>query len=245
MGVSTKKGDQGYTSLLTGERVPKHHLATEAVGVVDEANSQLGLARASCRERRIKRILLQVQRHLFVVGAELSSVGEPSRALKKVIGRRELQWLDYLVEEYEQALDLPPGFVAFGQEESSAQLDVARTSVRKAERLASKMNSEGMIQNPYLLKYLNRLSDLVFLLASFEEREQSERRQLSRDHFPAKWRDPLFRKWTLALGSLALALIIVIVLLLLFHGQTFQSGNYVSPAHTEAMEKMHRGQTDK
>lgn len=235
MGVSTKRGDQGYTSLLTGERVPKHHLATEAVGVVDEANPQLGLARSSCREKRIKRILLQVQKHLFVVGAELSSVGKPSRALKKVIGQRELLWLEYLVGEYEQALDLPPGFIAFGQEESSAQLDVARTSVRKAERMASEMNSEGMIKNPYLLKYLNRLSDLVFLLASFEEKEQSERRQLTRDHFPVLWRDPVFRKWTLWLGSFALALIVVIVLLLLFHGQAPQEDHH-TPGHMQSME---------
>jgi cob(I)alamin adenosyltransferase len=65
MNISTKKGDSGYTSLLRGERVPKHHLAIEAVGTLDEANSLLGLARASSKEKRIKRIILQVQKHLF------------------------------------------------------------------------------------------------------------------------------------------------------------------------------------
>jgi hypothetical protein len=69
MGVSTKKGDSGFTSLLRGQRVPKYHLAIDAVGTLDEANSLLGLARASAKAKRIKRIILQIQKHLFIIAS--------------------------------------------------------------------------------------------------------------------------------------------------------------------------------
>jgi len=87
--------------------------------------------------------------------------------------KADIKWLEKLVDEFEEALALPPGFVAFGQNEGSSHLDVARTSIRKVERLAAKMKSEDMIANPNVLKYLNRLSDLIFLLACFEENTES------------------------------------------------------------------------
>lgn len=134
MGVSTKKGDRGYTSLLRGQRVPKYHLVTEVLGTLDEAHSLLGLARASSREKRVKRIILQIQKHLFIIGAELSVPKGGGKPPKKTISETDLSWLERLVAEYEEALDLPPGFVAFGQEKISSHMDVARTAVRKAER---------------------------------------------------------------------------------------------------------------
>ena len=88
MGISTKKGDTGYTSLLGGERVPKYHIRTETVGALDEANSFLGLARASAKDDRVKRTILQVQKHLFVIGAEVSNPKEGGRSLKKTILKR-------------------------------------------------------------------------------------------------------------------------------------------------------------
>ncbi len=175
MRISTKRGDSGYTNLLMGERVPKHHLIIEAGGSLDEANSFLGVARASSREKRIKRIILHIQKHLFIIGAELSVSHGKGKAPKTKISETEIEWLERLVDEFEEALALPPGFVAFGQEEGSSHLDVARTSVRKVERMAVKMKSEKMIENPYILKYLNRLSDLIFLLACFEEKDEEEK----------------------------------------------------------------------
>lgn len=85
MGVSTKKGDSGYTGLLGGERVPKSHLRIESGGTVDETNSLLGLARATSGDRRIKRIILQIQKHLFIIGAEISSPSMTAGTLKKAI----------------------------------------------------------------------------------------------------------------------------------------------------------------
>jgi hypothetical protein len=117
-------------------------------------------------------------------------------------------------------------------------MDVARTSVRKAERIAVKLKSEDMIENSYILKYLNRLSDLIFLLACFEEKSELEKQKLSRVFLSSKWADPTLRKWTLLTGSIILALAAMIILLFLFH----KSAPEVNPIieHTKQMEFMHR-----
>jgi cob(I)alamin adenosyltransferase len=83
MRISTRKGDSGYTSLLKGGRVPKHHLIIEAGGTLDEANSLLAVARASSQHKRIRRIILQVQKHLFIIGSEFSVSKDKKRAPKK------------------------------------------------------------------------------------------------------------------------------------------------------------------
>jgi len=228
MHISTKKGDSGYTSLLKGQRVPKHHLIIEAGGVLDEANSLLGVARASSREKRIKRIILQIQKHLFLIGAELSVPKGEGKAPNKRISETDIKWLEGFVDEFEEALALPPGFVAFGQNEGSSHLDVARTSVRTAERMASKMKSEGLIENPNILQYLNRLSDLIFLLACFEEKDEEE-----------KQANPLFRKWGIVVASIFFMLIVTIVLLLFFHRPASQDSFDYMQNHMKQMENMH------
>ncbi len=126
----------------------------------------------------------------------------------------------------------------FGQEESSSHMDVARASARKMERIAVKMKSKDMIGNPYILKYLNRLSDLIFVLACFEEKEEEERRKISRFLLSSKWSDPAFRRWTIFTGLIILALVATITLLLLFHKQTPE----VTPIkeHMEQMDSMHK-----
>jgi cob(I)alamin adenosyltransferase len=243
MGISSKKGDSGYTSLLRGERVPKYHPVTEAVGTLDEANAQLGLARASSKEKRIKRILLQVQKHLFIIGGELS-VPKGRRPPKRTISEVEISWLEKLIDDLEEALDLPPGFVAFGQEKTSSQMDVARTSVRKAERLAVKSKSENLIENPNVLKYLNRLSDLIFVLACFQEKSAEERRKIGRILFSSRFSDPAVRKWAIILGSIILILIVTIVLLLSFHRPSPELTPIQLKEHMREMEDMHGSAQD-
>lgn len=148
--------------------------------------------------------------------------------------------MERLIEEFEEALSLPPGFVAFGQEEGSSKLDVARTSVRKAERMAVKMKSEDLIDNHFILKYLNRLSDLIFVLACFEEKDKEERRKISRALFSFKWSDPVFRKWSILMGSIILALIITIILLLLFHRPSPEVTPHEMKEYMEQMQDMHK-----
>ncbi len=128
MSISTKRGDSGYTTLLGGESVPKYYMRIEAVGILDETNSFLGLARASSKNARVKQILLEAQKHFFIIGVEVSREGDKS--LKRNISETEVNWLDGLVEEYEAILSIPPNFAPFGQEETSSHMDVARASVR-------------------------------------------------------------------------------------------------------------------
>ncbi len=238
MSISTKKGDSGYTSTLSGERVPKYHIVTEAAGTLDEAGSLLGLARAASREKRIKRILLQVQKHLFVIGAELSVPKGTGRPPKRVTSETDVKWLEKLIDELEEALALPPGFVAFGQEPSSAHMDVARTAVRKTERIVVKMNSDGLIANPFILKYLNRLSDLVFLLACFEEKGDRERQKINQTLLYAHLSDPSVRKIAVFIGSAILALVAAIILILIFHRPARERPTNMSPQHMQNMGNM-------
>ena len=217
MHISTKKGDAGYTSLLGGERVPKHHLVIETVGTLDETISLLGLARASSKEKRTKGIILQVQKHLFIIGAELSAANGRGKLPKRTISEGDVKWLEELIEDFEEATTLPLEFVAFGQEEGASHIDIARTSVRKAERIAAKMKDEGLIENSLILKYFNRLSDLTFLLACFEEKNDRERRKFMYTIISSKWADPAFRRWTILIGAILLALVATIILLILFH----------------------------
>jgi cob(I)alamin adenosyltransferase len=240
MDISTKKGDSGYTSLLRGARVPKHHLIIEAGGSLDEANSLLGLARASSKEKRIKRIILQVQKHLFIMGAELSFSKGGRNSPKKRISEQDVKWLERLVEEYEESLALPPGFVAFGQKEDSSHLDVARTGVRKVERMTTRMKSENMIENPFILKYLNRLSDLVFLLACFEEKGNEKKREINQTFFSPKWAIPFNHKWGIAIGLTILVLIAAIIFLLFFQNVNPRATYPFMQNHMEQMENMHK-----
>ena len=218
MNISTGKGDNGFTRTLSGDHVPKHHLIVEVGGALDEANAQLGLARSMTKVKRTKRIALHIQSHLFIVGAEVSSQKGEAANRKKRIGKMELQWVERLVDQFEEAMALPPGFIAFGQQEASSQLDVARTNIRKAERLASKMKDEGMLDNEYLLKYMNRLSDLVFLLACYDEKSLSEKAAIDRSMLYVKLSDPIIKRLTIVASAIILFLTVVIVSLLMFHG---------------------------
>jgi len=225
MRVSTKKGDSGYTGLLHGGRVSKDHTVIEAEGTLDEANSHIGLARAASRIKRTKRILLQVQKHLFKIGAALSTLKAPSPSIKAGLSEIHLNWLESLVEDLEEVLALPPGFVAFGQEESPSQLDVARTSIRKVERMVVRMKNEGVDVSPLILKYLNRLSDLLFLLACLEEKDEAESHKISRAFAFKSLTRPGLRRWILLMSGIMSVLVLIIILLLLFHG----SGQVSSP----------------
>lgn len=239
MSITTRKGDSGYTSLLRGQKVPKYHPVTEAVGNLDEANSHLGLARSVSGERRIKRILLQVQKHIFIIGSELSVPKGQGDSPKKIITETDIKWLERLIEDFEDALSLPPGFVAFGQEMSSSHMDVARTSIRKAERTVAKMKDEDMIQNIHVLKYLNRLSDLIFVLACYEERGVTERRQMNRSLFYSQFSSTAFRRWAIYYTIIVLSLIIAIIMILIYHDPSQSGPQSPINKHMEEMEYMH------
>lgn len=171
MRIYTRRGDDGTTGLLYGGRVSKAHLATEAYGTTDEAVAALGAARALAGEPRLAEILLSAQRDLFVVGADLAAnPGErarlrPGASLVTAQMVTALEGtIDGLVEEH----PLREEFIVPGANPVSAALDVARTVVRRAERRAVGLRESGAEVNPEAVRYLNRLSDLLFVLARWQ-----------------------------------------------------------------------------
>jgi cob(I)alamin adenosyltransferase len=175
--IVTKRGDGGETGLLYGGRVSKTDPRTEAYGCVDEAISALGLARASSRDPRTKAIVLRVQRELFTVGAELATDVRQYANLRKhfsTVTPALTQVLEREIAQLEAEVPLPRAFVVPGGTVPAAALDLARTMIRTAERRIVALNEAKQLHNPEVLRYMNRLSDLVFMLARYEEREAIE-----------------------------------------------------------------------
>jgi len=166
-----KKGDKGETSLLYGMRVAKCDARCEAYGTVDEAVSALGLAKNFCQPD-IKDILSSLQQDLFIVGAELATPPEHYSELVakgKAVQSEMVQRLEDLIDYFEAKVDMPCEFIIPGACKSSASLDVARTVLRRAERRVVALKETGQAVNEEVLKYLNRLADLVFTLARYQD----------------------------------------------------------------------------
>jgi cob(I)alamin adenosyltransferase len=177
MKTFNKKGDQGETSLLYGERVPKSHPRCEAYGTIDEAVSALGLARALTQNKKIQDILFQVQKALFIPAAEMAIPEENylTYAQKnQVVTEEMVQQLEDVINELESITEMPKAFIIPGASISAAALDLARCMVRKAERRAVRLKEDNLLPNENILKYLNRLADMLFTLARYEEAELKE-----------------------------------------------------------------------
>ena len=173
--IYTRKGDDGTTSLWYGGRVPKHDARTDAYGSIDEANSQLGVARALSDESNragLAADILQLQQELFVCGAELATAPEASDRLEDGVSRVTEGMVDALevdIDRYMRQVDLPPQFVIPGGTQLSGALDVARAMLRRAERRAVALRDEEGLGSEVVLAYLNRASDLLFAMARFAD----------------------------------------------------------------------------
>jgi cob(I)alamin adenosyltransferase len=170
--IYTKTGDDGTTGLLYGGRISKADHATEAYGSVDEAVAALGLARALAGGSSVQSaLLLELQRQLFVVGADLATNPRERHKLKPGVSLVTADMVEALEGRIDRAVQEHPlanEFIVPGANAASAALDVARTSVRRAERRAVEMKDAGQTVSPDALMYLNRLSDLLFVLARGE-----------------------------------------------------------------------------
>ena len=172
--IYTKTGDDGTTGLLYGGRVSKAAPVPDACGSIDETVALLGLARALAGKVAFGEGILRVQRELFVLGADLATnpaersrlEGGVSLVTPAMVERLET-WIDELV----LAHPLPQAFVVPGANPVSATLDVARSVVRRAERMVVRLRDAGAEVNEAVLRYLNRLSDLLFVLARVEAGE--------------------------------------------------------------------------
>ena len=165
--IYTKTGDDGTTGLLYGGRVPKDDAATEAYGTTDEAVAALGLARAAA-DVRVADEILALQRELFVVGADLATNPQERGKLEpgvSLVDRTMTERLERRIDELVAERALPSVFIVPGANAASAALDLARSVVRRAERHVVAMERAGRLVNDEVRRYLNRLSDLLFVLA--------------------------------------------------------------------------------
>jgi cob(I)alamin adenosyltransferase len=165
------KGDGGETSLLGGQRVPKYDPRPETYGVLDEASSALGVAKATTKNQKIRDIILSVQKDLLIMGAELSSVPEDIQKLTRRIGEGDIKRLEEIIDELQKNITLKNEFIYPGETPVSAQIDVGRTIIRRAERKAAGLKNEGLLRNAEINRYLNRLADMLFVLARYEEQK--------------------------------------------------------------------------
>jgi cob(I)alamin adenosyltransferase len=167
----SKKGDGGETSLLGGQRVPKFDSRPDTYGTLDEASSVLGVARAMTKNSNVRDILLGVQKDLLTLGAELSTLPEDLSKLTLRIGENEVRRIENLIDELQKEIILKNEFIYPGESMASAQIDVGRTVIRRAERKAAGLKKEKLIDNEFVHQYLNRLADMLFTLARYEEQK--------------------------------------------------------------------------
>lgn len=187
--IYTRKGDDGTTSLWYGGRVAKNDARTEAYGALDEAAAAFGVARSLCGpdDAELAADILRLQDDLFIAGAELATAPEAADRLEDGVSRvtdAMAAELEAVIDRYMARVDLPPKFVIPGGTRLSAQLDVARAVLRRAERRVVALKDAGELASEALLRFLNRASDAAFAMARaadvadpelFAGRERGER----------------------------------------------------------------------
>jgi cob(I)alamin adenosyltransferase len=178
--IYTKKGDDGTTSLWYGGRVAKSDDRTEAYGSLDEAASVLGVARSLCEpgQDQLAADILALQNELFVAGAELATAPEAADRLEDGVSRITAEMADALdaeIDRYLEGVELPPQFTIPGGTRLSAQLDVARAVLRRAERRVVALKQSDELASDAILRFLNRASDLLFAMARATDEDEPSR----------------------------------------------------------------------
>lgn len=178
--IYTKTGDRGETGLIGGQRLPKDDPRVAAYGDVDELNALLGVARAQSWDTPLNTLLHELQRDLFAIGAQLAdpTAAIGSKQAKASVAEQQVERLEAAIDEREAELPPLTSFVLPGGSELGALLHLARTVCRRAERSAVAFAHEQKL-DPIVLVYLNRLSDLLFVLA----RHENHRGGKTEDHW--------------------------------------------------------------
>jgi cob(I)alamin adenosyltransferase len=163
----TRTGDDGFTGLLGEGRVAKYMPQPEAYGTVDEASAAIGIARAAAQSDMTRQLLLLTQRDLYRLMAELAATQQTAAQFRSIDEAR-VDWLEEQTDMVTAKVHLPSEFVVPGDSLPGAYLDLARTIVRRAERIVVRLLHDGVIENVELVRYLNRLSSLLFVLSLYE-----------------------------------------------------------------------------
>ncbi|MBS3995267.1 MAG: cob(I)yrinic acid a,c-diamide adenosyltransferase [Alkaliphilus sp.] len=166
MKIYTKTGDKGVTSLYDSTRIDKDSTRVESYGTIDELNSFLGLARNYATEKELQDIIIRIQRELFDVAGELAT--KDRAKFSKKINEEHVQVLESIIDMYYKKEDVVDKFIIPGSNHISAYLHVARTVCRRAERRILTLSKTDTI-NVFLMMYINRLSDLLYVLARHSE----------------------------------------------------------------------------
>ncbi len=166
--IFSKKGDQGETSLLTGERISKASLRPDTYGTLDEASSALGLAKTFTLNEAILEMIQAVQEDLLMLGARLSDTADDS---EYNIGTERIQRLKDWIVKIQKEVPVARHFIYPGTNSASASIDLARSIIRRAERVATALKEAGDLDIPELHSYLNRLADFLFILARYAEKK--------------------------------------------------------------------------
>jgi len=173
----TRTGDDGTTGLLGEGRLPKSHPRIETLGTLDEASAALGLARSLCKAEQTGPLLVEAQRDLYALMAEVAATPENAAQFRTLDSGR-VQWLVSQAEAISALVPLPDEFILPGDSPGAAALSLARTIVRRAERRLAGLLDQGEIENHVLLQYLNRLSSLCFALELLENQAAGKKTTL-------------------------------------------------------------------
>ena len=164
--IYTKTGDKGSTSLIGGVRVPKNHIRIESYGTVDELNSQLGMVNDLCNKPEITEWLREVQDRLFTLGSELATAPDKDIKMKLPdLHESDVVWLEGRIDFMNETLPEMRSFIIPGGHVAASACHVARCICRRAERICVSMEAEGEHLPELAVRYLNRLSDFLFVLA--------------------------------------------------------------------------------
>ena len=164
MKIYTKTGDKGQTSLIGGTRVPKHHIRIEAYGTVDELNSHIGLIRDQQIDEHSKKILIEIQDRLFTIGSSLAADPEKSKMKLPDLKEEDIILLEQEMDKMNETLPEIKTFVLPGGHTTVSFCHIARCVCRRAERLTIHLSENSFVAE-LVIKYLNRLSDYLFVLS--------------------------------------------------------------------------------
>lgn len=166
--VYTKTGDKGTTGLIGGSRVAKDHIRIEAYGTVDELNSFLGMVADQLSSPAITSQLLEIQDRLFTIGSSLATDPEKAPKMKLPdLHESDIKWLEDRIDEMDDVLPVMKSFILPGGHIAASTTHVARCVCRRAERLCVHMSNNDEFVAEDVLKYLNRLSDYLFVLGRY------------------------------------------------------------------------------
>ena len=164
MKIYSKKGDKGKTSLIGGKIVDKHNLSVDAYGTIDELNSFIGLLKDYVEDKKINKVLHNIQLKLFSVGSILASAGDNNFSEKVSIEKKDIEDIESNIDNMNNQLPNLKNFIIPGGHKISSYCHICRSICRRAERKISELNNHYPI-NPYILSYVNRLSDFFFVLS--------------------------------------------------------------------------------